>query len=170
MTTLTGTGPVAFTCSKLGQVQVPLSAFDLSGGVVSLVSTWENTFTPADSAVLLALAQIKFAAGEIFTLPVPPQRPAIVLTAATSGSAGNGIAVTASLVAATPPPASPADATAQVSISATRTDVYAALTSVSAAITAIGIDPTNPLTGQPSATGPLAIANDSTLNAGATGI
>jgi hypothetical protein len=159
-------GPVAFTDSVVGQLSVPLSAFELSGSpaTVQLTSAWQNTLLSADQAVLLALAQGKFAAGELFALPSPVAVPALILTAQNAGAGGNNIVVTVSLVSTSTPPSSPADPTAELTFSVTETDAFAGLSTVAQAASAVGVDNTSGTnTGLPAAGGLIEIVNDSTL-------
>ena len=131
-----GHGPLSFTDSNGRQRSVPLSALQFNGPALELGPDWtvaSGIADTADQTTLLAVANERLAAGELFAPPMAPPSPAILFTAAVPGSEGNDITITVS--------ASAGNAlTAQPKISARTTDVYAGLTDGAAARTRIGVD------------------------------
>jgi hypothetical protein len=139
-TAVAGHGPLSFTDSNGRQRSVPLSALQFNGSKLELKSQSPDDWTgpsgianTADQTTLLAVAAERLSAGELFAPPMAPPSPAILFTAAVAGPEGNDITVNVSQAAGNA-------LTAQVTISAKTTDVYAGLPDGATAKTRIGVD------------------------------
>src|ERR671924_1744676 len=117
---VTGPGPLSVTDKNGKQCFVPLSAFALSGGKVALDSTWSGALAATvDTDALTAVANARFAAGDLAPPPSAHPVPALVLTAVDKGPEGNGITVDVS-----------ADELDDVTLSASQRLVYPGLATV----------------------------------------
>jgi hypothetical protein len=132
MAGITGSGPLAITGKNGGQRFVPLSAFELTGGKVTLKSgtgqDWATELAKIiDTIALTALAADRIAAGELTAPPARRASPAILFSAAAAGPEGNAITVEV-----TP------NNLDDVTLEASQELVYAGLASAAAAQAAIG--------------------------------
>jgi hypothetical protein len=132
MAGITGSGPLAITGKNGGQCFVPLSAFELTGGKVTLKSgtgqDWATELAKIiDTNALTALAADRVAAGELTAPPARRASPAILFSAAAAGPEGNAITVEVT-------PTNLDD----VTLKASQELVYAGLASATAAQAAIG--------------------------------
>ncbi len=137
---LSGLGPIGFTTSVSGgQLSIPLSAFALkNGSTVALASAWASAFSTTDTAILVALAQAKYASGELTAAVQPPPIPAVTFTAASPGATGNNIDVTVGVAESGTGPQTVFNCS--LALDGTETDTFSGLASASAALTAIGSD------------------------------
>lgn len=96
MPTVLGTGPFEFTDpTTMKQVSIPLSALKFVNNQLQIdAATWALTYPASVINLLGAMGQ----QGLIVPAPTPSSRPAMVITAANNGSAGNGIQVAISNV------------------------------------------------------------------------
>ena len=135
--TVLGNAPLEYTDPNTGkQVSIPLSAlfFDPTHNNQLSVNTkiWTPAVPPFIPSLLADLAQ----QGLIVPVPAATQKPAMTLTAADTGSAGNGIKVT---ISAVKPNVDPTQTTFTVKIE--ETDTYTGLTAASI-VTILGTDKT----------------------------
>ena len=142
---LNGLSPIGFTTTVSGgQLSIPLSAFALQGSRVVFSTAWKTppAFSTADQTILLALAQGKYASGELTAAVQPPPIPAVTFTAASPGATGNGITVTVGAV----PSGCGTVFDCSLCLDGVETDTFPGLASAGAAATALGSDtaPVNP--------------------------
>ncbi|GHJ47502.1 hypothetical protein Cs7R123_48440 [Catellatospora sp. TT07R-123] len=141
---VSGKAPLTFTDSLGGQRSIPLSAFQFDGAAVDLTSAWTAILSPADCAILRAVAAAKVAAGEFTRPPSLPPAPAIAFTAVTAGPEGNAITVTVTPDAGTV-------ITGKVTVNVKETDRYAGLVDAADAAGRIGVDVASGTPGSPAA-------------------
>jgi len=146
-TSLQGSSPITFTHSTKGQLFVPLTAFTVQGSVVSLASAWTTDIAGNDQVVLLQLAQVKLAMGEVWPATVAPPVPALQFTAAAPGVAGNQLVVTYG------PPSTSGGGVAQAEVQVSQ--VWSGLTGPDDAADNIGVDNPPGGAGPPAAVGGL---------------
>ena len=150
-----GLGPIGFTTTVSGgQLSIPLSAFALQGSKVVFSAAWNTSppvFSTADQTILLALAQAKYASGELTAAVQPPPIPAVTFTAASPGAPGNGITVTVGVL----PGGSGSVFDCSLCLDGVETDTFPGLASADAAAIAIGSD-----------TAPVPNSNDPPLGTG----
>jgi hypothetical protein len=137
-----GSSPISFTDTQGGQRFVPLSALQFNGSLLELKTAWTSSFDASETQTLLALASARAAAGELVPPPVPPQSPAVVITATHPGPESNNIVVTVA-------PDAGAPLTATIAVSVVETDTYAPLATASGAALAIGVDAPSGKAGDP---------------------
>jgi hypothetical protein len=135
-TPVVGNGPLEFTNSKGHEVSIPLSALNLTAGVLhSSDPVWDTALTTPPGQ---ALAKYMVAAGLISPKPAPAPFPAMVIRAATAGSAGNNISVTVTVSSAPPSPPINDPMFTPFSLQVTETDTYAGQTAATIAGTLSG--------------------------------
>jgi hypothetical protein len=176
--TLSGPGPIGFTWTFKGeQLFIPLTAFTLTGSTVGFDAAWNGVFTGNDASVLLALAQGRYASGELTATALPPSVPAVAFTAVSAGVNGNDIVVTVTPGLNAPASGPVTVVNSSLGLEATQTLTYPGLASAAAAAGAIGSNtaPTSPadpplgtglvqVVGAPSNTTDLPEAKSYTLN------
>ena len=120
--TVLGNGPLEFTDSTGKQVSIPLSAlkFDPKNNNQLTVdpSKWGGTLPTFITSLLTNLAQ----QGLIVPAPVPSPKPALTVTAADPGSAGNNIQAVFTVTGSDPDPTK-----TKFSVTVTETDSYQGL-------------------------------------------
>jgi hypothetical protein len=131
-----GPRPITFTDSTGHQQSVPLSGLEVVGSKVQVSAAWQklNVYKPAELVLISAIATAQLATGQIAPPPVATPLPAIVFSASTPGSEGNGIKVTVNTEAG----GTVFKGTLDLKVA--ETDSYPGLTTGTDVLKAIGVD------------------------------
>lgn len=135
--TVTGNGPFEFTNQSGQQLSIPLVALQIKSGVVSVNATkWKaySSYSAGDQAVITALLAEYTVQQQLSVAPAPSICPALIITAALPGTAGNDISVD---IVVTPDPKTRDPTLAKMDITATEKHVFSGI-SVGALVALLG--------------------------------
>jgi hypothetical protein len=124
-TSALGSSPIEFTSAAGSQLSIPISGMQFSGTVPSVSANWTpfTKYAPADQNVLKALMAYLAERQIIFPAAAASPKPAMTVTAADAGSAGNNVTVATKISA---PSLDPTQVKFDVTV--TETETYTSLT------------------------------------------